>query len=293
MKKIPTPLQLCYEKPGTSTCYLVKLVSKKSGAALGFTTLDADVTFDDGIQTVTYSSTQELRPQNIQIESSFETDNTELLGWFTDVIEQRVMSGEFDSAEMTIYRVAYLRLSAGPEIIAYGTMGEIDLSVDSNGKRKVEYRSLSEQLQQKTIALYSLTCRASYGDERCGMPFVWHTATVASVGDNPKNSFTISGVTAADGFFDLGVLEFLTGDNTGTDIEVETWTSGGAVYLSFVLPYPVQNGDQLRIRQDCDKTEATCKSRGNLPNMRAEHLTPVQDQALMVPGAYIKSVGAQ
>lgn len=291
MKKIPTPLQVNLSKPGTSTCFLVKIVCK-DGDVLGFTTLDASVTLDDGLHNVTYDATQELRPQNLQQEANFSVDNTDLSGWFNADLEKLVLSGKLDFAEITIYRCSYLKLSAGVEVLAYGTVGEVDFATDSRSKRKVEYRGLIQQLQQVVVEQYSLTCRADFGDERCGMPFIWHTGAVASVGDNPYLNFTVSGIAQADDYFVLGVIEFLSGDNTGKTLEIESWTSGGVTQLSFLAPFPVKVGDSVRLRQDCDKTATACKAYGNIVNMRAEHLTPVQDQSVMVPGAYIKSQGA-
>lgn len=292
MKKIPTPLKVTIGKPGTSTCFLVKIVCK-DGDVLGFCSLDADITLDDGLHVVTYDSEQELRPQNIQQELNYSVDNTDLLGWFNATMEKLVLAGKLDFAEVTIYRCSYLRLNDGVEVLAYGTVGEVDFAPGSDGKRKVEYRGLTQQLQTNITQPWSLTCRAQFGDERCGMPFVWENATVSAVGDNPYTKFTISGVTQPDDYFVLGVLEFLTGDNAGKELEVEAWTADGSVQCSFLAPYPVKVGDTLRIRQDCDKTAANCKRYGNIVNMRAEHLTPVEDQAIMVPGAYIKSVGAK
>lgn len=291
MKKIPITLLDSFAKPGTSVCFAIKAVCK-DGDVLGFTTLDADITFNDTFHTVTYSSTNELRPQNIQQQADFSVDNTDLLGWFDDTLEAAVLSGKLDWAELTIYRVSYLKLELGAEVVAFGTVGEIDFGADTKSKRKVEYRSLTQQLQQVVTEQYSLTCRAQFGDERCGMPFVWFPGTISAVGDNPYAKFTVAGVVQPDDYFLLGVIEFLTGPNAGATIEVETWLATGVVQTSFLLPFPVSVGDTLRIRKDCGKTEADCIAYGNIINMRAEHLTPVQDQSLMVPGAYIKSEGS-
>jgi uncharacterized phage protein (TIGR02218 family) len=291
MKQIPFQLLNTLQKPGRSTCFLVKVVERNTGIAWGFASLDARVPFNDGIHDLVYDPSQELRPQNIQNTADMEVDNTELAGWFTDAIEQRILAGNFNSAEVTIYRVAYLNLSYGAEVIAYGQIGKVEYSASSNGKRKLEYRSLTQLLKQKLNDVYSLTCRNAFGDDKCGMPFVWHSGTIDDVEDNLLR-FKINGVAAADGFFDLGMVIFDDGANATFDMEVESWTADGWVTLSFVTPYEITNGTAVRIRQDCDKRAATCKAYGNIVNMNAEHLTPVQDQALMVPGAYVKSQNA-
>lgn len=291
MKSIPLLLINDLKKLGTAWCFCIK-VKTTDGELFGYTNLDTDLTVFDGTDTIRYSSQEEMTPQNIQTESNFEVDNTDLLGWFDENMEKLVVSGKFGLAEITIYRVAYQRPQNGVEIVAYGTVGEVDFAQDNKGKRKIEFRSLMQQLKQKVNENYSLLCRAQFGDERCGMPFVWETATVSAV-DDVNLKFSLSGVTRPDGWFDFGVIEFTSGDNVGKDLEVESWLSTGQVVLSFVTPYPVKVGDQVRIRRDCGKTETDCMGYGNIINMRAEHLTPVENSAVMVPGAYVKSVGAK
>jgi len=293
MKNIPAALQSAYDKPGTSVCFLVKIV-RRDGGIDGFCSVDKDITMFDGIDTVTYDSAQELRPQNIQQELNYEPDNTDLLGWFGEDVEKRVLAGIYNSAEVTIYRVAYLNLSAGVEFIASGIVGAIDFSADGKGKRKIEYNGLTKLLSQTVNESYSLTCRNQFGDYRCGMPFVWSNATITEVGANAYMTFKVAGGVAPDGYYDFGVIKVLTGDNAGADkLEVEQWLMDGTVQLSFLAAYPFKVGDQLQLRRDCGKTAADCIAYNNIINMNAEHLTPVQDKSIMVPGAYIKSVGSQ
>lgn len=287
MKDIPVLLLATFKKAGRSTAYLVKVVDK-DGVAHGFTTLDAIVPFNDGYHAISYQPDEEMRPQNIMSSSDIETDNTELMGWFGPGMEELVVAGKFSFAEVTIYRISYLRLSYGAEVLAFGTVGEIEYSTNAQGKRKIEFRSLAEQLKQKVNDLYSLTCRVPFGGPDCGMPLVWESATVAEVEDNFLR-FRVTGLAQPDGWFDLGVARFTSDDNTGAELEVESWTADGWITLSFVTPYAIPVGATLDVRRDCDKTEAACIGYGNIVNMRAEHLTPVEDQSLMVPGAYIKS----
>lgn len=290
MKTIPVQLLSSFKKAGRSTCFLVKIV-ETTGEATGFSGLDANVHFNDGEHDLVYAPDEELRPQNIQNSLDMEVDTTELVGWFKEAVEQKILAGKFKSAEITIYRVSYLNLSYGAEVVAFGYVGRIQYSASSNGKRNIEYRSLTQLLKSKRNDIWSLTCIVPFGGDDCGMPFVWHAGTVAAVEDNFLR-FQISGVAQPTDFFNLGVVIFDAGENEAYDVEVESWTSDGWVTLSFVTPYPIVNGVAVRIRQDCDKTATACKAYNNIINMRAEHLTPVQDQALMVPGAYVKSQNA-
>ena len=291
-KNIPLLLINTFQKRGTSTAFLIKIVTKEDGV-FGFTTADFIIRLDDGAGLVAYMPNEEMRPQNIQSSANMTVDNTKLLGWFSDLVEKKVISGAFDSAEITIYRVAYLRLNLGYEVVAYGAVGEIDYNTDAKDKRKIEFRSLTQQLTYNANQLYSLTCRADFGDERCGMPFVWHAGTVELIPDeNPSLIFKVNGVAQPANYFELGVINFLDGDNAGADLEIESWGADGRIKLSYPSPYPVANATSVRLRRDCGKTESDCIAYGNIVNMRAEHLTPTEDSSVMVPGAYIKSQNA-
>uniref|UniRef100_UPI002633A5A6 phage BR0599 family protein n=1 Tax=uncultured Microbulbifer sp. TaxID=348147 RepID=UPI002633A5A6 len=50
------------------------------------------------------------------------------------------------------------------------------------------------------------------------------------------------------------------------------------------LPFAVQPGDALEIREDCDKQFSTCKYHGNWLDFKGENLIPI-GQASDTPGA--------
>lgn len=288
MKQIPVELQTAYDKPGRSTAFLVKIVDE-DGNAYGFTTLDDVVEFDDGFHNLDYDPEQELKPQNIEMTVEVtDLDNTELHGWFNDAVEKLMVAGRFGSAEITIYRIAYLNIGAGAEVIAFGLLGKVDYAADSAGKRKIEWLGLDTLVNTAQVEVFSLTCRNEFGDENCRKPLVWETGSVSEV-DDANSRFRVTGISQADGYFNLGLVLFTSGDNDQSDREIETWTSDGWVTLSFPTAYNVLVGTGVSLRRDCDKTETACKAYSNIVNMDAEHLTPVQDQSLMIPGAYIKS----
>lgn len=290
MKEIPLQLLECYQKSGRSTAFLIRIVDDEGGVH-GFTTLDKKLKFDDGAGEIWYSARQELYPQNIQNTSNMEVDNTELHGWFDDVLETLILAGKFAYAEITVYRVAYLKLQYGAEVVAFGTVGEIDYSADKGGKRKIGWRGFTDLLKDKRNPQYSITCRNQFGDDRCGMPLVWEAGTITEIIDN-RMRFRVPGIVRPLDYFTLGVLEFVDGDNATATLEIESWTADGWVDLTFVTPFAVTIGTAVRLRQDCDKLAPTCIAYGNIINMNAEHLTPTENQSLMVPGAYIKSQNA-
>jgi uncharacterized phage protein (TIGR02218 family) len=289
-KSVPIQLLDALGQPVKSTCFLVKIKSRNPfvNQVFGFTTLDARLRFNDGYDDLIYRPTNVLQPQNIQSGWNIkDVDNTELHGWFDDAVAQVVSAGLLGDAEITIYRVLYNRLSLGAEVVAFGSVGKAEFSASKQGSRKVEFRGLSDMLVKKRNPVFSLTCRNDFGDERCGKPFVWHVGNIIEVGD-PLTTFKVDLVRPVD-YFNFGVVVFKDGNNQNFQMEVEQWYADGTARLSFVTPYPIQLGE-VWIRQDCDKLDSTCINvYNNIPNFNGEHLTPVQDQSLMVPGAYIKT----
>lgn len=292
MKQIPFQLQSHLRGHATTWCYLMRIacVGKWAGVVRGFASVDHALEYDDGQGALLYRSDNGFMPSKFQQAADFSVDNAEATGWVVDdgITETDILAGIFDAAEVTIYRVNYMNLAAGHEVVAFGTLGQ---TVFNENTWKCEFRSLTQMAKQPYGQVYSLTCRNQYGDEKCKMPFVWHEATVTGVGENPMLVIEASALGQADGYFAPGVVEILTGANAGADMDVDAFFSGGIIRLALQLPMPFVIGDTFRIRQDCDKLFSTCKAKGNVLEFRGEHLTPVADTALAVPGAYVRRRG--
>jgi uncharacterized phage protein (TIGR02218 family) len=309
VKTIPAQLLAHYQLHAITTCLLVKVecVGTYAGTVLGFTNLDIDVTYADNPAVVdsagdpiaiTYQAENGFTPRRLAQTSALSgnesVDSSELDGVISasGITEGMVRAGLFDSAKVTIYRVNYEDLTAGRhEVVAYGRAGA---TVYSNEGWRTEFRSLSQLLTQPISQPYSLTCRAQFGDARCGKAFSWTNGTVSSVGLENDREFSDTSLHAADGFYDIGVVEWLTGDNAGAQMEVESFTETSAqatFALALAMPFAIQVGDTYRVRQDCGKTFAEwCRDvHNNTDNFRGENLIPV-DGTAMVPGAEIKKV---
>ena len=82
------------------------------------------------------------------------------------------------------------------------------------------------------------------------------------------------------------MIEWLTGDNAGNQMEVDAFASD-AFDLALPMPFAIQVGDTYRPRQDCDKTFAYCKDvHANTDNFRGQNKMPVDGKGL-IPGAEI------
>ena len=293
MKAIPLALQQHLVGGALTVCVLmrVRCVGRWEGRVMGFTNLDAPITYDDGAGPLVYSPDNGFTPQRVEHAADFGVDNSEAIGWVSDtgLTRQQITAGIFDYAEVTVYRVNYLDLSQGHEIVLYGTLGQTQI----DGIRwQAELRSLMQQAKQPIGQVYSLTCRARFGDQRCGLPLAWTEGTVTGLGSDSERIFAATSLTQASGYFTLGIVRWLSGDNAGAEMEIDDHAPGGQIRLALPLGFPIRVGDQFKIRQDCDKAFATCKAKNNALNFRGEHLTPVAERGLQTPGAYVKSVGA-
>lgn len=291
MKTIEATLLAHLGQEVTTTCLLVKVecVGTYAGTILGFTDLDIDVSYNDGTGVLVYESDNGFTPKRTQQTSGMAVDNSEIDGVVTStgITQEQIRSGIFNSAKMTIYRVNWNDLTSGRhEVVAYGRAGETKFNELGF---TVEFRSLSQLLKQPISQPYSLTCRAQFGDARCQKAFVWSNGTVSSLGTETDREFSDNSSFEANAFYDGGVIEWLTGDNAGAQMEIDTFLSdsgGGDFALALAMPFAIQVGDTYRRRQDCDKTFAACTAYANTLNFRGENLIPVDGKA-MIPGAEI------
>jgi uncharacterized phage protein (TIGR02218 family) len=294
VKSIPVTLLAHKRLPATTLCMLLR-VRCKDGTNYGFSNLDHDVTYDDGDGPLIYSARQGFLPTAIQNTDEIAVGNADLFGLFgdlvADVTPEQIRAGKLDYAQIYIYQVNYEDLSMGHEWMGRGSVGE---GTVNNGQFTFEYRSLAQPTKQSVCEVYSLTCRAQYGDARCGKDLVWIDAAITAVGADPTSQFTASGLGQEDGYFDPGVIQFTSGQNDQKYIEVDSFTTGGVIQLLFPVYYPLQVGDTFRIRIDCNKrSDVTgCKDprRWGSPewryHFRGEPNIPVADgDSIQTPGA--------
>jgi hypothetical protein len=102
-------------------------------------------------------------------------------------------------------------------------------------------------------------------------------------------TMSVGTVTAADAFYDGGLLTWLTGGNAYTSSEIRQWVSnvgsaGGTVTLFLKTIYPITVGDSFIIQPGCDKLLSTCKAKfNNVINFRGEPSVPTPDRLLDYP----------
>lgn len=313
-RQIPVLLQDHLDGDATTTCLLLRIDPQQPNVpGYGVTTLDVDVTYNDGGGPRLYSAAVGAQPTVIQTGANLSVDNAEAQSLTPEfdvpISEADIRAGSYDFAQFTLYLVDYENLSAGHVILQAGTLGRV--TIDDNGLSFVnELRGFSAELKQSICEKDSLTCRAIFGSQPegdssgapiqrfpCGVDAqaLLVNGTVTSVGLENTLTFTVGGFTMAADDLNPGMTFWVTGLNAGRSYEIDTNTSGGIITLSHETAWPIQIGDTLMYRVDCNKqardTDKGCKAAirwgDQWPlHFRGEPDIPIGDAGAMeTPGA--------
>ncbi len=260
-KFIPIALQAHYQAEAVTVTLLMR-IRTKTGQVYGFTDLDVAVwydpaTYDPGNTGDDWGMVEHkalnggFSLSRLEGAANLTVDNAEMtiLPGDASITPQQMLAGFLDSADVRIYRVNFADLSMGHECIAVGKLGQTKVSENYGA---LEFLSLVSQLKQPEAELQTIPCRHIFGGPNCPKPYTWTEGVVTSVdADQPHRIFGTD-LTPDDDFYVPGVVEWLTGNNAGLQMDVEQNTSGT---FAFMLPmgYRVEIGDTFRVRQDCTK----------------------------------------
>lgn len=267
------------------------LLDLRDGTSMGVTDHSKDLAFDIGDGVVNYVSGTGILASDIVASTSLETDNYEVTGPISATVTRAaVLGGRFDRARARLFQVNHKSLGDGAiKLLA----GNVSSSRVEGGKFVLEVRSDMDRFNQVVGRVLTNQCDADFGDLRCGATPTVITGTVTTVTDAMR--FTVSFVGSyANDFFNMGKCSPVTGANAnGLPIEIQDWTSGGAVELFMPLQVTPAIGDTFSIQNGCSKARKsdtvgvpTCLTYNNVANFRGFPEIPGSDQVLRaaVPG---------
>jgi uncharacterized phage protein (TIGR02218 family) len=262
-----------------TTLALCWKVTRKDGVASGFTSFSRDLVVDG----ITYKASTGFTPTAIETSAGLAVDQLEVEAILNDtsITEADLQAGKYDYAAIEIFLVNYQDLTQGKLVLRTGTLGEVTVR---KGVFVAEIRGLSQAFQRQIGELYSPTCRVKrLGDNRCKIdlaPYT-HTLTVSAVTN--QRSFAHAASLKQDGYFQMGLVEWLTGANAGLEIEVKTYASG-VFTLVQAMPYTIAVGNTFKAIRGCNRTFETCRTVfNNVLNFRGEPHLPGIDQILKLP----------
>lgn len=275
------------KQAATRTCRCWK-ITRQGKPAFGLTSLDRDVSLNDGFSTITYKAHRGFTPYATQAGSDLSVDNSEMQVLIAEfdmdgITLEAIHRGEYDDADYVEYLVCYEEPAYVIAMLSSGKIGKVR-QIDGI-ECFPELRSLSQILKQKSIIERgSNACRAAFGDERCKVDAeaLWVAASVTAVGTETDRVFTVagSGVEATDDYYRPGLFKFTTGANAGRSYEIESYTAAGVVTLAIPTEEPVTDTDEGEIRPGCTflwSGHNSCETYENRPNFRGEPFRPVAD----------------
>lgn len=269
-------------------------VTLATGEVLAFTKYPQNLIVDG----LTYLARPGLEISNVSTSVGFGVDNAESAGFYLDgvVTEADVLGRRFDEATYERLIVDSLDTGFEPIVFQSGWIGEFKLS---DYGFKVELRSLTQALQLAVGSKVTPHCQAQLGDTKCkvnletgvtpdtfppyGIPLRIGSAAIATVVNDLKFTFSLP-VAYPDGFFNDGVLRWLTGGNQALSIEVLSYIrnpdgSTGTVVLYEPMGRSLTVGDTFELSAGCDKTFNTCRYKfNNVRNFRGFPYLPGQNR---------------
>jgi len=254
----------------TTTLATLWRVLRVDGQVFGWCDHDQDLV----IASVTYRASQGLTPTAAHSTQDFAVDTLDVTAFLDVSTETELLAGLWDNALVTVGECNWASPPAAFDdnvlILRHGNLGQV---TRQNGQFTAEIRGLSQRLTTRTGLAYAPTCpwRSAQWDSatqtfvasvECGADLVGlgfiHDGTVTGVGVDPTMEAVASGQAEPEGYYNAGLLHFLTGANAGITREVRLW-QGGHWYFYRPWPFAIQVGDTYRAVHGDDKTEATCR----------------------------------
>lgn len=275
-----------------------EIVLQASRGTFRFTEHDRELTFDGNA----YSPAGGTEAGAAVNQADLAVPNTGCRGILTSdkITEKMLREGAFNGAEVTEFLVDARFPWAGRTRLTRYSVGRTEWN-DSLGLFESDLVGLTERLSRKVGEIYSRSCRWNLGDTDCGVNLATWTRTASVVSVIDDATFTTgapAGGAVTEGFFNDGLLEWTSGDNTGLSTAVKRYTLSGNVWeLSIPPASPIQVGDALSAVHGCNKQpgvdidgntvpEGHCLNLfNNLANFGGFPYMPTNDKLYMTPSA--------
>ncbi len=272
MKPASTALKAHFEEE-TATLATCWKLTRRDNQVMGFCSHSKDISYEE----VEYKASSGFTPSSISSHSGLAIDQLEVEA----VIESGMISdadihaGLYDFAEIDIFLLNYKDISQGALELRRGWLGEIKYGTQYF---TAEVRGLTQKLSHTLGELYSPRCRAKLGDARCGISLAGYTDSGAITSITSQRVFGDISLLAEDGYYNFGLVTFLSGNNNGLSMEVKRYQSG-VVELAMPMPYALAISDSYQIVAGCDKRFSTCIAVfSNAVNFRGEPHIPGNDK---------------
>ncbi len=281
MRLISSALQSHIDSGTTTLCNCWRL-RLKTLETLGFTDHDEPLNFDGTV----FEAAAGFTGSEIESSLGFAVDNLDAKGALqsTQLDEARLRNGDFDHAEVEVWRVNW----SDPSQRVLQRKGHLGEVTTGSGGFEAEVRGLAHLLNQQQGRVFQFGCDAILGDTRCGVNIneaaLSDAGTVASIDDA---ELVLSGIGFADDWATRGTIAFTSGAGVGKTLSVRRHrlVSGQTRVSLWAVPtFVIAPGDSVILRGGCDKQFATCRAKfSNGVNFRGFPHMPGTDFVLSSP----------
>jgi uncharacterized phage protein (TIGR02218 family) len=269
--------------PDLTTLAICWRVVRADGVALGFTTHDASLVID-GLH---YAAAPGMAPSAIATSDGIDVDTMDVAGALTAdmVTSADLAGGRFDGASVAVFLVDWQATDAGSLRLARGTLGEVSQQGSgTGGSFTATLRGPTADFEATAIESYSPECRAELGDRRCRVDLAGRTQVVRVTAASDRQTIEFAALATDGAELEGGRCRVQAGDNAGIDARIVAATAT-TVTLFEPLPFALEPGARIELREGCDKSLATCAIRfANAVNFRGEPHVPGGDVLTRFPG---------
>ncbi len=279
MRAASVQLQARLNVDATTLCRLWR-VTRQDGTILRWTDAVNPVTIqiDPDVSEEVYRSDLSFTSSAIFTSHSFANMQSVTLTFIMseDGFEEAdIRSRRYDGATSEIFVCDYQFPEYGTITMFTGDWGTITIGDQQAGTVEIQPSSAAVNGIGVGQEKYSMTCRASLGDARCGIDLdaLMEPFTVVSASGG---SFVTAELNQANAHWALGFVRWTVGANTGKTTPVQS-SDGGTLSVFLMTPpfFEIQAGDEGEIFPGCDKQRRTCVDKfNNMVNMRAEPDVP-------------------
>jgi uncharacterized phage protein (TIGR02218 family) len=274
VRQLPAGLAAHLASGATTLCHCWRL-RLRSGETMGFTEHDRALSFGG----VTYEAETGFTASEIESSLGLSVDNLEASGALSSdtLSEARIASGDFDDAEIELWRVNWQDVSQRV-MLKRGSLGEVTRGTHGF---TAELRGLSHRLNQPRGRIFQYGCDAELGDARCGVDVADFQVEAEVIACVEQRVLTLQGIADFDnGYFVRGELRFLGGANQGR-VGLVKLHRVGTVELWQSMAGPVLAGERVLVTAGCDKQFATCRAKFmNAENFRGFPHMPGDDAVM-------------
>jgi uncharacterized phage protein (TIGR02218 family) len=278
------PAFAAHLESGETTLCLCWRLTRKDGAALGFTDHDRTLAFEG----TEFAPLSGFDAGAASARLGAEVDTSEVAGLLDDerITTRDLELGRYESAVIETYLVNW-QDPTQRHLRCRDTIGEI---TERDGVFRAELRSPHAVLNQVNGRVYQRGCDADLGDGRCGIdlsdPERHRVATVTTVLGG--HYLRVAGLEDRPESWSVhGRAEWLTGERAGLVDRIaqqDRDDGGDTIATDADLLGSVAPGDTVRIFEGCDRSFSTCRNRfANAVNFRGFPHIPGGDFILRYP----------